>query len=51
MLEPEAIVAAAIGLVGGAIALRVLPGRSIGLLPTLAWAALFAGFVVYLAVA
>ena len=28
----------------------VLPGRSVGLLPTIAWAAMFAGFVVFLAV-
>jgi cation:H+ antiporter len=50
-LQPEAIVAGAIGLVGGAVALYVLPRRSLGLLPTLVWAALFAGFVVYVAVA
>jgi cation:H+ antiporter len=49
-LEPEAIVAGVIALAGGLIALLVLPGRSIGLLPTLAWAALFGGFLVFLAV-
>jgi cation:H+ antiporter len=47
-LEPEAIVAGVIALAGGLIALFVLPRRSIGLLPTLAWAALFAGFLAYL---
>jgi cation:H+ antiporter len=49
-LEPEAIVAAIIAVAGGAIALYVLPERSVGRLPTLAWAALFIGFVVFLAV-
>ena len=49
-LEPEAIVAGVIALAGGVVALFVLPGRSIGLLPTLAWAALFAGFLAFLAV-
>ena len=49
-LEPEAIVAGAIALAGGAIALYVLPRRSVGLLPTLAWAAMFVGFVVFVAV-
>jgi len=49
-LEPEALVAGAIALAGGAIALHVLPRRSVGLLPTLAWAALFVGFVVFVAV-
>jgi hypothetical protein len=48
-LEPEAIVAAVIAVAGGAIALYVLPARSVGLLPTLAWAALFVGFVASLA--
>ena len=49
-LEPEAIVAGVIALVGGAIAFAVLPRRSVGLLPTLAWAAMFVGFVVFVAV-
>ena len=49
-LQPEAIVAGAIALAGGAIALYVLPRRSVGLLPTLAWAAMFVGFVVFVAV-
>ena len=48
-LEVEALVAGAIALAGGAIALHVLPRREVGLLPTLAWAAMFAGFVVYVA--
>jgi len=49
-LEPEALVAGAIALTGGAIALYVLPRRSVGLLPALAWAAMFIGFVVFVAV-
>ena len=48
-LEPEAIVAAVIALIGGAIALVVLPRTRVGVLPTLSWAALFVGFVVFLA--
>ena len=48
-LEVEALVAGAIALAGGAIALYVLPRREVGLLPTLAWAAMFAGFVVFVA--
>jgi cation:H+ antiporter len=50
-LEPEAIVAALVGLAGGAIALHVLPSRSVGLIPTLGWGALFAGFVAFVALA
>ncbi len=49
-LEPEAVVAGVIALAGGAIALHVLPRSRVGLLPTLAWAAMFAGFVVFVAV-
>jgi cation:H+ antiporter len=48
-LEPEALVAAVIALIGGAIALVVLPRTRVGVLPTLAWAALFVGFVVFVA--
>ena len=48
-LEVEAVVAGAIALAGGAIALYVLPRRQVGLLPTLAWAGMFAGFVVFVA--
>ena len=44
------IVGGAIALAGGAIALYVLPRRSVGLLPTLAWAGMFAAFVVFVAV-
>jgi cation:H+ antiporter len=46
-LEREAIVAGAIALAGGAIALYVLPRRDVGVIPTVAWAAMFAGFVVF----
>ena len=49
-LEPEAIVAGAIALAGGAVALHVLRRRSVGPLPTLAWAAMFVGFVVFVTV-
>ena len=49
-LEVEALVAGAIALAGGAIALYVLPRGEVGLLPTLAWAGMFAGFVVFVAV-
>jgi cation:H+ antiporter len=48
-LEPEALVAGAIALAGGAIALYVLPHRRVGLLPALAWGAMFAGFVLFVA--
>ena len=46
-LAPEAIAAGACALAGGALALHALPRGRIGLGSTLAWGALFAGFVAY----
>jgi cation:H+ antiporter len=50
VLEPQAVTAAVIGLVGGAIALWAIPRRhKVGIAPVVAWGALFAGYVVYAA--
>jgi len=47
-LEPQAVVAAVIGLIGGGIALWAIPRRKrVGLAPVAAWGALFVGYVVY----
>ena len=47
MVALELLVAAAIALAGGAIALYALPRGDVGVLPTVAWAAMFAGLVVF----
>ena len=49
-LATEAVVAAVAALVGGALALYALPRNRLGAAPTIAWATLFAGFVVFAAV-
>jgi cation:H+ antiporter len=49
-LAPEAIVAAVIALLGGALALWALPRGTVGVPAALAWAAMFVGFVVFAAV-
>jgi cation:H+ antiporter len=46
-LDGYAVAAAAIGWTGGAIALWALPRHRLGAAPSLAWAALFASFVLY----
>jgi cation:H+ antiporter len=47
-LEPQAVVAAVIGLAGGALALWAIPRRRrVGYLPVAAWGAMFVGFVAY----
>jgi cation:H+ antiporter len=46
-LDRYAVVAAAIGWAGGALALWTLPRSRLGVAPSLAWAALFASFVVF----
>jgi cation:H+ antiporter len=46
-LNRYAVAAAVVGLLGAAIALWALPRRRAGLVPSVAWAALFAGFVTY----
>ena len=48
-LAPEAIVACVLALAGGALALYALPRRTVGVPAALAWAAMFAGFVVFAA--
>jgi cation:H+ antiporter len=48
-LATEALVACAIALAGGALALWALPRRRVGVPAALAWAAMFAGFVVFAA--
>jgi cation:H+ antiporter len=48
-LAPEAIVACVIALAGGALALWALPQGRVGMPAALAWAAMFAGFVVFAA--
>jgi cation:H+ antiporter len=49
-LERQAVVAAAIGVAGGALARWALPRGTVGIAPTAVWAALFTGFVAYAAV-
>ena len=49
-LEPQAVVAAVIGMVGGAVALWAIPRRRrVGLLPVAVWGTMFVGFVAYAA--
>ena len=49
-LEPHALIAAGLGLLGGALARWAIPRRHVGFLPVVfAWGAMFAGFVVYAA--
>jgi cation:H+ antiporter len=48
-LATEAVVAGVIAMIGGALALYALPRSRLGAAPTLVWAALFAGFVVFVA--
>ena len=48
-LATEAVVAGAIALVGGALALYALPRNRLGAGPTIVWAALFVGFVAFAA--
>ena len=48
-LEVQAIVAAVIGLIGGALARWALPRRHVGLVPVAVWGTLFVGFVAYAA--
>ena len=49
-LEPQAVVAAGIGLAGGALALWAIPRRRrVGLVPVALWGSLFVGYVVYAA--
>jgi cation:H+ antiporter len=48
-LATEAVVAGVIAIVGGALALYALPRNKLGPAPTLVWASLFAGFVVFVA--
>ena len=50
VLEPQAVVAAVIGLAGGALALWAIPRRRrVGLVPVALWGGLFVGYVVYAA--
>jgi cation:H+ antiporter len=50
VLEPQAVVAAMIGLVGGALALWAIPRRRrVGLVPVALWGGLFVGYVAYAA--
>ena len=49
-LEPQAVVAAVIGLIGGALALWAIPRRRrVGLVPVAMWGGLFLGYVAYAA--
>jgi cation:H+ antiporter len=49
-LEPQAVVAAVIGLVGGALALWAIPRRRrVGFVPVALWGGLFLGYVAYAA--
>jgi len=48
-LETQAVVAAAAGIAGGALARWALPRDHLGAGPTVVWAALFTGFVAYAA--
>lgn len=49
-LAPQAVVAAVIGLVGGALAVWAIPRRRrVGLLPVAVWGSMFLGFVAYAA--
>src|SRR5688572_11522546 len=50
-LEPQAVVAAVLGLVGGALALWAIPRRRrVGLVPVALWGGMFLGYVAYAAV-
>jgi cation:H+ antiporter len=49
-LDRYAVAAACLGLLGGAVALWALRRRRFGVLPSVAWGALFAAFVVFAAV-
>lgn len=51
VLEPAAVVAGAVALAGAALALWTLPAGRGGVGPSAAWAALFAGFVAFAALA
>jgi cation:H+ antiporter len=46
-LDPHAVTAAVIGLLGGALARWALPRRHVGLVPVAVWGTLFVGFVAY----
>ena len=48
-LDRHAATAVVIGLAGGALARWALPRHHVGLVPTFAWGAMFAGFVAYAA--
>ena len=49
-LEPQAVVAAVFGMLGGALALWAIPReRKVGLVPVAVWGGLFVGFVAYAA--
>jgi cation:H+ antiporter len=49
-LAPQAVVAALIGMAGGALALWAIPRRSrVGYAPVVLWGGMFAGYVVYAA--
>jgi cation:H+ antiporter len=48
-LERQAVIAAAIGIAGGALARWALPRGTVGAAPATAWAAMFSGFVAYAA--
>ena len=50
-LDPTALVAGAVGVLGGAVALIALRRGSFGPIPVIAWTVLFAGFLVFAAVA
>ena len=46
-LDRHALIAAGLGLLGGALARWAIPRRHVGFLPVFAWGAMFTGFVVY----
>jgi cation:H+ antiporter len=48
-LERQAVIAAAVGVVGGALARWALPRGEVGAAPAAVWAAMFSGFVAYAA--
>ena len=48
-LDRHALIAAGLGLLGGALARWAIPRRHVGFLPVFAWGTMFTGFVVYAA--